>query len=93
MDMIEQGVEFIIIDVSNKYDMGHLPGAINFYVIDGTLDSAINSLDKSRVYLIYSHDYDESVAGAQKMTNAGFEMIYRLEGGYEGWIFEGYAVE
>ena len=93
MAMIEQGTEFVIIDVSNQYEISHLPGAINFYVIDGALDAAINSLDKNKIYLVYSHNYEESTAGAQKMTNAGFENIYRLEGDLDGWIFEGYEIE
>ena len=93
IEMIEQGTEFVIIDVSDKYDLGHLPGAINFYIMNGTLDSALNSLDKNQIYLVYGHSYRESVAGAQKMTNAGFETVYRLEGDYDGWLFEGYEIE
>jgi rhodanese-related sulfurtransferase len=40
-ELIDNNPDLIIIDVSPFYDQGHLPGAINYYIGDGSLDNAI----------------------------------------------------
>ena len=91
--LIEQTPDIVIIDVSPKYDEGHLPGAINYYVGDGSLDDAIPSLDMAVTYLVYCHVDSASIAGANKLIEAGFEKVYRLEGNYAAWVEAGYEVE
>ena len=91
--LIDNNPDIIIIDVSPKYDEGHLPGAINYYVGDGSLDEAISTLDKSKTYLVYCHVDSASIAGAEKLIEAGFEKVYRLVGNYSAWVDAGYPVE
>ncbi len=91
--MIDNNPNLIVIDVSPKYDEGHLPGAINYYVGDGSLDAAIPNLDKSKDYLVYCHVDSASIAGAQKLVDAGFQEVYRMEGNYAAWIAAGYPIE
>jgi rhodanese-related sulfurtransferase len=91
--LIDNNPELIIIDVSPKWDEGHIPGAINYYVGDGSLDDAIPSLDKTATYLVYCHVDSASIAGAQKLLDAGFMNVYRLEGNYRAWLNEGYEIE
>ncbi len=71
-ELIDTKPELIIIDVSPSYDNGHLPGAINYYIGDGSLDAAISSLDKNKEYLVYCHVDSASIGGAQKLIDAGF---------------------
>lgn len=85
--------DIIVIDVSPKYDEGHLPGAINYYAADGSLDEAIPSLDPEATYLVYCHVDSVSILGAEKLIEAGFENVYRLEGNYAAWVDAGYDVE
>jgi len=85
--------DIIVIDVSPNYDRGHLPGAVHYYIGDGSLDSAIPSLDKEKTYLVYCHVDSASILGAQKLVDAGFKNVYRLEGNYGGWVSAGYPVE
>ena len=85
--------DLIIIDVSPMYDKGHLPGAINHPVGDGTLDKAIPTLDKDKTYLIYCQGEDPAIAVATKLIQAGFDKVFRLEGEYPGWVAAGYPVE
>jgi rhodanese-related sulfurtransferase len=92
-ELIESMPEIIIIDVSPLYADGHLPGAINYPVGDGSLDEAIPMLDQNMTYLIYCHGDGPSIAGAQKLIDAGFMNVYRLEGNYSGWVDAGYSVE
>ena len=82
----------VIIDVSPKYDEGHLPGALHYYVGDGTLDEAIPMLDKSKTYLVYCHVDSASILGATKLADAGFAPVYRLEGNFSAWVEAGYPV-
>jgi rhodanese-related sulfurtransferase len=50
-------------------------------------------LDKSKPYLVYCHTESASRQGAQKLVDAGFTMVYRLEGEYDAWVDAGYMVE
>ena len=91
--LIENNPDLIIIDVSPNYADGHLPGAVNYYAGDGSLDEAIPSLDKNGKYLVYCHVDSVSILGAQKLVDAGFKTVYRLEGNYSAWVDAGYPIE
>lgn len=91
--LIETLTGLVIIDVSPLYDSGHIPGAINFYVGDGSLDAAISSLDMNVPYLVYCHSDSASISGAKKLIEAGFETVYRLEGNFGAWVNAGFPVE
>jgi len=91
-DMIETNSDLVVIDVSPRYSQGHIPGAVNYYVGDGSLDAAIPSLDKTKDYLVYCHVDSAAIAGAQKLVDAGFMNVYRLEGNYQAWVDAGYPV-
>ena len=92
-NLINNNPDLVIVDVSPNYDRGHLPGAVNYYVGDGSLDTAIPMLDMSAMYLVYCHFDSASRAGAQKLVDAGFENVYRLEDHYGGWVDGGYLVD
>lgn len=92
---IEAGDFEAIFDVSPHFIDGHLPGAINAYVSGGGKELAelISDLDKTKSYLVYCHANLPAMAGAQLITDAGFNKVYRLEGNYASWVSAGYAVE
>lgn len=92
-DLIDTTPGLVIIDVSPNYDQGHLPGAVNYYLGDGSLDDAIPMLDKRGTYLVYCHVDSVAIRGAQKLIDAGFKNVYRLEGNYSAWVDAGYPVE
>ena len=92
-DLIEKNPDIVIIDVSPNYDQGHIPGAINYYLGDGSLDKAIPTLDKMKTYLVYCHVDSVAIAGAEKLIEAGFKNVYRLKGNYAAWVDAGYPVE
>jgi len=92
-ELIDTNPDLIIIDVSPNYDNGHIPGAINYYIGNGSLDDAIPILDKNKEYLVYCHVDSASITGAKKLVDAGFTKVYRLEGNYQAWIDAGYPVE
>ncbi len=90
---IDTKPELVIIDVSPHYAEGHLPRAIHYYLGDGSLDNAIPNLNPDKEYLVYCHVDSVSIAGAQKLIDAGFDSVYRLEGNYPAWVDAGYPVE
>jgi rhodanese-related sulfurtransferase len=92
-ELIDTEPDLVIIDVSPNYAQGHLPGAVNYYVGDGSLDDAIPTLDKNKNYLVYCHVDSAAILGAQKLIDAGFEHVYRLEGNYAAWVDAGYPIE
>lgn len=92
-EFINKYDDTVVLDVSPKYDEGHLPNAINYYVGDGSLDEAIPTLDKTKTYLVYCHVDSAAITGAQALIDAGVETVYRLEGNYSAWEEGGYPVE
>ena len=92
-DLIDNNPDLIIIDVSPHYASGHLPGAVHYYLGDGSLDKAIPTLDRSKTYLVYCHVDSVAIQGAQKLVDAGFKNVYRLEGNYAAWVDAGYPIE
>ncbi len=92
-ELIENNPDLIILDVSPRYDDGHLPGAVNYPIVDGSLDDAIPTFDSEAKYLVYCHSDTSSKSGAQKLIDAGFMNVYRLEGNYVAWVDAGYEVE
>ncbi len=91
--LIDGDPEVVIIDVSPAYAAGHLPGAVNYYLGDGSLDAAIPTLDENATYLVYCHAEGPSRQGAQKLVDAGFAYVYRLEGDYGARVAAGYTTE
>ncbi len=79
-----------IIDISGTYNMGHIPGSINLFIGDGSLDKALAELNKSDRYLIYYHADKTSKEAATKFLKAGFKRIYRLNGNYSSWVEAGF---
>ena len=92
-ELIDENPDLIIIDVSPHYAQGHLPRAVHYYLGNGSLDEAILTLDKSKTYLVYCHVDSVAIQGAQKLVDAGFQNVYRLEGNYGAWVDAGYPIE
>ncbi len=91
--MMMDNPELIVIDVSPMYKQGHIPGAVNYYVGDGSLDAAIPELDPKAHYAVYCHVDSASILGANKLIEAGFNNVYRLKGNLAAWKEAGYPIE
>lgn len=88
--LMEKYPDLQIIDISGVYDKGHIPGAVNYFIGDGTFDQALQNLDKEKRYLVYYHATKTSIEAANKFKQAGFKRIYRLEGNYNSWVRAGF---
>ncbi len=72
--------EVLLIDVRTpaEYAAGHLEGAVNYNVEDGTLANALSSLDPAGEYVVYCRSGRRSAIAIQQMTEAGFASITDL---------------
>ena len=70
----------IIIDVrsAEEFATGHLEGALNLNVEDGTLQSTLASLDPSDSYIVYCRSGRRSAIAVEQMAAAGFANVTDL---------------
>ena len=69
-----------IIDVraADEYAAGHLAGAVNQNVEDGSLESALASLDPEASYVVYCRSGRRSEIAAEIMRTNGFAQVADL---------------
>lgn len=96
-DTIEANIDnpnFTILDVrtASEYFPEHIEGAIyrDFFADDFELQ--LDSLSKSRVYLIYCRSGNRSGQSLEIMKNLGFETVYNMLGGMNSWNGANYPV-
>jgi len=91
--LIDNDTSIIVIDVSSRYQEGHITGALNYYYV-GVLEDAIESeeLDPMATYIVYCHVDFASGNAAQDMIDAGFSDVYRLSTHYASWRDAGYPI-
>jgi len=79
----------VVIDVrtSQEYATGYLQNAINIDFNDknGFFES-INSLDKTKTYMIYCRSGNRSGQAMEVMSQQGFTHIFNLDGGILSWL-------
>ena len=79
---VESAVEAgtVIIDVRSveEFSAGHLEGALNFNVEDGTLATQLSVLDPAADYIVYCRSGRRSAIAADMMRNAGFDTVVDL---------------
>jgi glyoxylase-like metal-dependent hydrolase (beta-lactamase superfamily II)/rhodanese-related sulfurtransferase len=83
----------MVLDVREPWEFarGRLPGAVSLPQADLALH--LNELDKERDYLVVCAGGVRSLRAAHYLRWAGFERAVSLEGGTEGWLRAGYAIE
>lgn len=84
---------FTVLDVRtiSEYNTDHLENADirNFY--DSDFSTQLDSLDKSRAYLIYCQSGNRSGQAFSIMQGLGFEEVYNMLGGISSWRSNGYS--
>jgi len=96
-DTIEANIDnpiFTILDVrtAGEYLPEHIEGAFNrdYYAED--FSQQLDSLDKSRTYLIYCQSGGRSGATLTLMEDLGFDRVYNILGGMGAWNNAGLPV-
>ena len=77
----------VILDVRTpeEYKAGHIPNAtmINFH--DQNFSQELDSLDKSKTYLVYCASGGRSSKASTMLTQKGVHGVYNLEHGFSQW--------
>ena len=84
---------FLDIRSEAEYNKGHLPGALN--IPSGRLDRHQKRLhkQKSKPVVLYCKQGLEAAKTGKKLKEEGFEEVYQLKGGYQGWRDQNLPVE
>ena len=90
-DLIDSQDGLIILDVSDKYDKGHISGAVNVQLRE--IEMNLDKLDRDKPVLVYAHYKVKSVEVANVLTKNGFTNVYRLQGEYPAWVDADYPIE
>ena len=79
-------------DLSAGDIKGYIEGAINIDYYSATFEDELNSMDKSKIYLIYCQQGDLSEVTLATMEELNFKEVYFIKGGIEAWISKGLPV-
>ncbi len=84
-----------VLDVrtADEFKAGHLPGAVNFDVLDAGFEKQLAALDKSKTYLVHCAAGSRSANAAGQMKTLGFKSVVDLAPGFNGWKAAGKPVE
>lgn len=85
--MIDNG-EVVVLDVrtNEEYAAGHIPNAILIPVQE--LADRVDELDREETYLIVCRSGNRSVQASEILLDHGFQTLYNLEIGMNGWKYE-----
>lgn len=75
---VAAGVVIIDVRTSEEFAAGHLEGAVNLNVEDGTLQAGLADLDPSADYIVYCRSGRRSAIAAEAMAAAGFTSVTDL---------------
>ena len=94
--LIESKADIVVVDNQPKgaYDMGHIPGAVNFpWAMQ--IKVPVN-LPRNKVLILYcacSHEEDSTDVADKLMKEFGYNNIKVLEGGWLRWVELNYPIE
>jgi len=90
-DLVSSEPDLVILDVSDKYEAGHLPGAVNVRLKE--IETNLDKIDKNKPVLVYARYKVKSVEVVDVLTKSDVSQVYRLKGEYQAWADADYEVE
>jgi len=93
--LIESKSDLVVVDTQPKsaYDIGHIPGAVNFPWASQI--KTPSNLPRNKLLVLYcacSHEEDASDVAEQLMKKFGYKQVKVLEGGWLRWQELGYPI-
>jgi rhodanese-related sulfurtransferase len=76
-----------------EFKAGHIPGALNIDVNSPDFDKKIGELDKHKAYLVHCAAGSRSARACKKLERLGFQDLFDLRPGFNGWEEAGKPVE
>ncbi|WP_027858110.1 thiosulfate sulfurtransferase GlpE [Marinobacterium jannaschii] len=84
--LLQNGAAVADIRDPESYAQGHMPGAIN--VNNENLPDFIAAADMDKPLLVCCYHGISSQSAAQYLAHQGFDEVYSVNGGFEGWRVE-----
>jgi len=83
LSLLENGAAVADIRDPESYAQGHMPGAVN--VNNENLQDFIAAADMDKPLLVCCYHGISSQSAAQYLAHQGFDEVYSVNGGFEGW--------
>ena len=86
-DKLRADTNVVVLDVRSpaEFQTGHIPGATNIDINSSKFSDKIAALDTNKTYLVNCAVGMRSAKAAKKMESMGFNKLYDLETGFDGW--------
>lgn len=81
----EENPQIIDVRTPAEYSNGKIEGAINYNILDGSLENNIDKLDPEKPVFVYCAAGGRSSKAAKMLKEKGFKSIIDLKGGYNAW--------
>ena len=94
-DKLRQKPGAVVLDVRTpqEFAQGHVPGAVNMDISDPTFRKKLETLDKSKTYLVHCAKGVRSNRAVNLMSSLGLGGLYDYHAGFEDWKKQGKPVE
>ena len=83
-ELIKEDITLIDIRDFNSFSSGHIQNAI--HIEDLNIENFIQEKDKNKPILIYCYHGNSSKTAANFFYQNGFQQVYSMDEGYEGWL-------
>jgi rhodanese-related sulfurtransferase len=83
--MKKDNVAIIDVRTEKEYSEGHIPDAQNIDVQKEDFAAQVQSLDKSKTYLLYCRSGKRSAKALNILKETGFQKVYHLKEGFIEW--------
>jgi rhodanese-related sulfurtransferase len=87
----DSSIKIIDVRMKAEFKTGYIEKAVNI-PISKKLPRKVKPFDKTATYYLYCAGGTRSCRAAAQYTAAGFQHVYSLKGGINGWKREGLAV-
>lgn len=86
VDVMLNDADTVVVDIrdSASFQSSHFEGAIN--LTQNNLSQFITDTNKQRNILVVCYHGNSSKGAAEYLFEQGFQNVYSLDGGYEGWL-------
>lgn len=84
----------LVLDVRTQPEVeeGIIPGAVHIDFMQADFADKVKKLKKDEPVFVYCKVGARSAKAAEEMKNMGFENVYHLEGGIDGWTAAGFPL-
>ncbi len=88
-EQLKNDADAVILDVrtQEEVDEGHIAECLHIDIQNPTgFMEEVQKLDPDKAYYVYCRSGGRSKQACMVLSSLGFNEVYNLEGGYEGWL-------